>query len=162
MRTRRDVSKKFAKQSVHDAWTDTSIHELCMPLNFIDASDVVRFPSTLGVEAGYGVKAVNHIKQDHVIGEYIGKIVKASDSDPQWSMINSRGPDFMIDASTSRRTCTVRFINDAPPLLANCIGRELYADGRVFIVAKCPIAAESELFYYYGPDYPRKWLKTDA
>ena len=63
----------------------------------------------------------------------------------------------VIDASTSRRTCVVRFVNHNTLLLVNCITRELYADGRVFVIANRSIPANKELFLHYGNNYPYHW-----
>jgi hypothetical protein len=111
---------------------------------------------------GLGLHSTEPIPGRTVIGEYTGTIRTYADCDISWSMHTSKGLDFMIDASTSRRSCPVRFINDAEPALANCFCRELYANGRVFIISKMAIPARTELLFYYGPEYDRTWLSTVA
>jgi hypothetical protein len=146
----RHYDKTFATScNVHEA----SLHQ---PLPIAAGAIVVRDSRILG--ARLGVFSTQHISGNRVIGEYTGTIRKAALCDPSWAMYTSRGLDFMIDASTSRRTCLVRFINDAPPARANCISRELYADGRVFLISKAAIPPGVELLYDYGPDYNRTWL----
>jgi hypothetical protein len=138
-----------------DSWQDDlrSVHEIYMGDEFISGGSIRRAPSLLA-HAGMGVFANERLRKHAIVGEYTGRIVPDADCNPEWSMKTSRGPDYMIDASTSRRTCMVRFINSALPLAANCIVREMYADGRVFIVTKRSIPMDAELLYYYGPDYP--------
>jgi hypothetical protein len=147
----RYYDKNFAKYcNIHEA----SLHQ---PVPIPAGSIVVRHSLIPG--AGLGAYSTEHIPGNRMLGEYTGMIRMAATCDPVWAMQTSRGPDFMIDASTSRRTCLVRFINDAPPARANCISRELYADGRVFIISKAAIPPGVELLYYYGPDYDRTWLE---
>jgi hypothetical protein len=141
-------------EAMKSTFAKTTVHEMSMAGDFIKQNDVIRLRSRIPC-AGSGLFACTNIPKNAIIGEYTGKLVDASDCKPEWSMHTSKG--HMIDASTSRRTCMVRFINETSPLLCNCISREMYGDGRVFIVAKCPISAGSELYYYYGSDYPRKW-----
>jgi SET domain-containing protein len=132
-----------------------TIHELCLQTHQITPSDVEVGKSTIR-GAGKGLFSTVRIRKNAVIGEYTGTIVKwEHEFDEYWSMHTSRG--HMIDASTSRRTCVVRFVNHNTGLLANCITRELYADGRVFLVAKRSIPAGKELFFNYGCDYPYHW-----
>ena len=137
----------------------TNIHEAALHRTALLAHPgaVATRPSRIH-GAGLGLFATEPIPGNRVIGEYTGTIRKYDECNLSWSMHTSKGPDFMIDASTSRRSCPVRFINDTPPPLANCIMRELYADGRVFIVSKKAIPAGAELLYFYGHAYNRKWL----
>jgi hypothetical protein len=143
------------KTRVHDTPLEArqTVHEMYMAPDFIPQTSIRKGLSTVP-RAGMGIFSNERLRKHAVVGEYTGRICKQADCNKEWSMFSSRGPDFMIDASTSRRTCMVRFINCASPNLANCIHRELYADGRVFIVTKHSIPADSELFFYYGGAYP--------
>ena len=138
----------------------TSIHECCMRTGWTTASGIEVGRSTIR-GAGRGLFSTIRIPKAAVIGEYTGRVTSQEDTyNPYWSMNTSRG--HMIDASTSRRTCVVRLINHSTILLANCITRELYADGRVFLVAKRSIPAGSELFLNYGCNYPYHWCEKEG
>ena len=102
---------------------------------------------------GRGLFARNGgIRAKRVVGIYEGVPVSeaaaAQGYDMRYVCMTSRG---MIDAKPL--SCNMKYINHAKGSLSNVITRELYADGRIFVITARRIRAEEELLLDYGVDY---------
>ena len=107
--------------------------------------------SSLGKKAGLGLFARKHIPKNRIIDEYLGEILLTLPTSNEYVYQTSA---YYIDASKTK--CAMKFINHQQGKQANVIGRELFMDGRLFIISSKAIHAGQELFLNYGQEFEWK------
>jgi SET domain-containing protein len=103
-------------------------------------------------KAGLGLFAVSPIRKGQTAIEYVGNVV-SDDSYVQNRYIFEVGPGRSIDGSP--RWNKARYINHSCRPNCEAVNRR----GRIFIIAKRPIAPGEELTYDYGREYFDQYIR---
>ncbi|KAF2738453.1 hypothetical protein EJ04DRAFT_459454 [Polyplosphaeria fusca] len=117
---------------------------------------------------GFGLYAGQNLKAGDLIGEYLGELLGPVEKERRaviyyhLKTTYTFGLDLGQDVDSTHVGNKLRFINDAPPAIANLYPKIVYCNGivRIGLFAKKNLPTGTELFFHYR--YPEEVVKNFA